>query len=313
MSAHSFSADLEYWRSVTRDLWTQEVKKWDRGREFPAYFVDRYAYQAFRAVRGGCSPNPDFRRHKPVDNDIWDEKLRGFLVGVPNPAISAPDPLDIIVGNPLLRDLRDSWMKYLENRGIVLPNGAYAVPAGKSWSEFFAGTPHYPGRPAIAGPTFITRLAPHEREYMLQHVGEAGVMDLYLFLLLVHEYTHALQTGEPLLNEINLACMWCDFLEVEKLWWWQRSDHYGVRFNIEYPWISQPHMTGYVTSLASFDAFENICAISTGNRPLATRTYDQLCELAWKFDQRLLNYRSYLELATNVIGDITAPNSPTIR
>ena len=101
--------------------------------------------------------------------------------------------------------------------------------------------------------------------------------------------------------QVHLAWLWCTFLTIENLWWWQRSAENETTFNIEYRWVSQltfqtstiPHLVG-----DTFDVIVDVCGSN------ANETYDCLCELAWKFDQGIFKYATYLHEVTAVYREL---------
>lgn len=299
----SFSHNLHSWRKAAADIWESEINANARNpRRIPSYFIDRYAYRIYEANLHGRQPHLNFHIFREGTTEAWHTLLRQTLVGVPALSLPPPDPTDTIPSNGLLSSMLATWRRYLQAKEILVPHAAFGDPSGMTWAEFFSRSPYYPRRPAIAGPTFFERLHLSEQRELLARVAPADVMALYVFLVQVHEEMHTLQTGEPLLGEINLACLWSDFLDTHDLWWWQRSVALGTCFNVEHPWISTTEMRMYLERQMALDTFDGIRNKYPKAPGLAEAEYDRLCYLGSRFDRGELKYARYLELATQVLG-----------
>jgi len=263
----------------------------------PGYLLDRYAYRCFkREVLEEPSKN-DLSRYLPVPDETWASLLSDVLVGISSVDLAPPTVTAFIGSSRVLSDLLCRWRAFLSSLHIDYPPSYFSDPAGKTWAEFFRKSALFPNRPAILGPTFVDRLSQPERDELIGRVGIGGIRALYIFLVQIHEECHLLQTGDPMLNEVHFAWLWCNFLTTENQWWWQRSVDHGATFNLEYPWVSQlafgestiPHLLG--------DSFLVVSATEGSNPGM---TYDLLCEWAWKFDHARIKYADYLQAVTDI-------------
>lgn len=294
-----FSDDITAWRSLARETWarTLEGSGTDVDIDIPPYFIDRYAYRAYKKEIHGQASLDDASQYAGVPDREWSNRLCRVLVGAPSLGILPVNPNGHIPNIPLLEELLHLWRTYLSDRGVQLGKTHFQNPVGKRWMDFYKKSVHYPNPPAIRGPTFVERLSPEERVRLVERVGIEGVLGLYIFLSQTHEEVHLLQTGEPMMNEVHLAWLWCGFLDVENLWWWQRSEYSGESFNIEYPWVSKLKYGPTATTRILADSYLFIRGIFKNDGCDFLKLYDSLCELAWIFDHKKIKYRDYLNLA----------------
>lgn len=293
-----FASEVGRWRQAVYEHLTRE----DEGRfarRAHGYFVDRFAYRYFKQHVHGQESKAESVIRPDVSYTEWCALLEAVLVGSSTLDISPPSPHAIIPASQVLDDLLARWRDHLTHLGIPYGPESFQSPAGKTWAQFLMNSVHYPRRPAILGPTFVDRLGESERRAAVERVGVEGVMSLYIFLLQVHEESHLLQIGEPLLNEFHLAWLWCNFLSREELWWWQRSEARGTVFNLEYPWVSklivpQERIVFFLNDSCRAACLDGLDA--------SMKSYDALCESAWQFDHGKIDYRQYLTSAYDIIS-----------
>ncbi|MGZ3606877.1 MAG: hypothetical protein ACXU9J_03040 [Syntrophales bacterium] len=267
----------------------------------PPYFIDRYAYRAYKKEVHGQASLDDVWQYVAVPEEEWRNRLCRVLVGAPSLGMPPVNPDDHIPHIPLLHNLLQRWRVYLRDNGVWVGESYFQNPAGKKWIDFYRNSVHYPNPPAIRGPTFAERLSSNERAALIDRVDVEGVLGLYIFLSQIHEEVHLIQRGEPLLNEIHLAWLWCRFLDAEGLWWWQRSEDFGESFNIEQPWVSQLTYGADAPAQMLADSYLAVRSIVIDDTYDSTGVYDRLCEIAWQFDRRKFRYREYLNRTINTL------------
>lgn len=317
MTSHPiFSSQLAFWRARAVAAWEDEVhawqeqdanfqpdadNSWSSGRpKLPEYFLDRYAYRIFKLEVRGQRSKLDLDRYRPLPERDWIARLESSLASVRTVHLSPPKPKELIRTSERMRGLLARWRGFLTQHRIDYPEDAFCDPAGMSWAVFFKRFAHYPNRPAILAPTFIDRLSERERESLLTRVGIDEIQQLYLFLVQVHEESHLLQRGEPMLSEFHLAWLWCQFLDSENLWWWQRSADLGTTFNQEYSYVSGVRLPRATVTKLLGDTFDVVASLYGSE---ALPTYDMCCDLAWQFDHGKLRYREYLRSIASVYAN----------
>lgn len=298
MPTTSFVANPHPWRQRARALWRAAVERAKSVAiepEMPSHFVDRHAYVLFRHAARGTTPSseeasacqPPFSALEPA----WFEAVRAGRTGSQRLNMGPP-PLDAPVdGDTTFRaSLLEAWRNHLGAHGVPLPTLAFRARPGETWASLYRCSAHYPMRPpAIRGPSFFDRLSPASADEVLTRFGRENVWRLYAFLLQVHEESHLLQTGEPMLGEVALAHLWCTFLDARDLWCWQRASPTGPSFNIELPWLRQMHLGAADVGLLFRDTRRGVDALFA-----SASAYDVLCEGAWLFDRRVWRYSRYL-------------------
>ncbi|AFZ22045.1 hypothetical protein [Allocoleopsis franciscana] len=297
-----FTSNLELWRTKARKQWLQNAMPAAQlhpkiPAQLPDYFLDRYAYRLFRSFSANRASSyevriPDF--DLIAESQSWSSRLEKVLSGVPALNIPPPSLKDRIPELPLIDELLAKWRQYLEEFGVDVPPMYYRNPAGTYWIDFFQRSAHFPKLPAIRSPSFYERLSPRQQEFVLNKHGREGIIALYVFLQQTHEETHLLQKGEPMLCEVILAWLWCNFLGENNLWYWQKNDDNGISFNLEKPWASRIFLSRADVRCLFKDTFLGTKAVF-GNRQI----YDDLCLIAWLFDSKVVCYADYLEIVTS--------------
>lgn len=195
--------------------------------------------------------------------------------------------------SPFYSELRHRWRAFGLRMG--LPNTWSDLPDAtrSSWGEVLDRSVHFPGLPVFRGATFVDQLPGSTAEALLREHGRQGIVDFYCFMLQVHEVAHEVQTGEPLLNEIVQAAVWCAFLDAEELWDFQAADGIClVRERVvvrRFPELAQRAMD------AGLDTPSMVRRMATSD------TYTSLCLEAHHFDTGQLRYAAYLSEATRLL------------
>ena len=298
-STTSFVANPHPWRLRARALWRTAAERAPRAAvepEMPGHFVDRHAYQLFRNAACGTTLSseeesvcrPAFDALEPA----WVEAVRTSRTGSQRLRMEPP-PLDASVdaGSMFRASLLEAWRGHLEAHGVPLQPLAFQARPGETWASLYRRSAHYPMRPpAILGPSFFDRLSPASAAEVIARFGRENIWSLYAFLLQVHEESHLLQSGEPMLGEVALAHLWCSFLDARDLWCWQRVSPTGPSFNVELPWLRRMQL-GTADAGALFrDTRSGVEALFA-----STSAYDVLCEGAWQFDRGIWRYSRYLD------------------
>lgn len=299
----SFAENPEPWRTKVQNIWafdSRYAKQLDPEipGDFPNYLLDRYAYRLFRLFSGNIElPIQIYFPYFDVEAKLnsWNLSIEKALTGVPSLNIAPPSLEAKIPEFRLLGKLLTKWCQHLQEFGIDIPLGYYENPSGKTWYAFLKRSAHFPDKlPAIRGPSFYERLSSKQKKFVLEKHGHDGLIELYVFLLQVHEETHLLQKGEPMLSEIVLAWLWCNFLNKEDLWYWQRNDEKDISFNQEQPWVARIFLENKEVRTLFQDTYLGTKMIFSNSK-----IYDHLCLIAWLFDSKAIRYKEYLELITN--------------
>jgi hypothetical protein len=311
-SRTSFAANPHPWRLRARALWRKAAERAPQAgveRELPDHFVDRHAYLLFRnAARGTAISSKEYLVCRPQFDALapaWVEALGTRRTGsqrlsMPPPPLEAP-----VDGESLFRaTLLKAWRDHLRMHGVPVQPHAFRARPGETWGSLYRRSVHYPMRlPAILGPSFFDRLAPASAKDVLARFGRENIWRLYAFLLQVHEESHLLQSGEPMLGEVALAHLWCSFLDERDLWCWQRVSPTGPSFNIELPWVRQMPLATADAGALFRDTHRGVHALFA-----SASAYDVLCEGAWQFDHGAWRYSRYLDFVVWCISHRAAPN-----
>jgi hypothetical protein len=262
----------------------------------PDYLVDRFAFRLHRRDAHGITTADRFAGDLETLASGWEAATVEALTGVPSAGLPALVPDDPIPASSLREDLLRRWRTFLTVSGVPRVEHRFADPAGSTWRALLSRSVLYPFfQPAICGPDYFERLTPEQRDDVVRRHGRDGIVALYAFLLQAHEETHEIQCGEPMLCEYALAWLWCRFLTIEDLWYWQQNARTQRRFNQEAAWVQRVRLG--VADVAA------LCDDTAGGvaRVAGADIYDDCCLAAWMFDAGRLRYREYLDLVTALL------------
>lgn len=289
-----YARRLDDFRALAKERWTLATARLETPLgaippDLPGFLVDRYAFRLFIAAGTGEQVSvPDYDLQQAAD--AWEQLVQTSLVGEPSLGISAPRMDDDVPARPFLHGLFERWRTYLCDCGIDF-GGAF-VPTTGTWRSLLQRSALYPRPPVLVGPNYFSRLSPRQREHILNTYGDHSVVDFYIFLLQVHEESHLLQTGEPLMCEVTHAWLWCDFLTREDLWLFQRNDDTGAACNVESEWLPALRWSTEHARAMFADTRAGVTLL------LDRASYYEACRLGSLLDSRALKYREYLAAVT---------------
>lgn len=261
-----------------------------------SYFIDHYAHLLHLrdCSRIELDPLSQFYPcHLGAQRSTWSKRTLQFLSSCSfwdersRPILDAPVP-----GFRLTEELLANWSSWLRYNGICHSADHYLIPKGMTWRQFFVDSVHYPERPAISGPTFFARLSLRQQQDLIDRFGHEAPIALYIALLRIHESSHFLQTGCPLLNELSLSGLWGAFLTEFDQWHWQSNEATGVAFNLEWEFTKHVPLNPSEWGCIFNDSFLGLEKL-IGQDAIAL--YDQLRQIALKMFQGHISYRTYTQ------------------
>ena len=291
---------LDPWRSLAQSYWfdachrSQVIEETSHFSSLPPHFIDRHAYLLYRSEisndglfeqdRITLSPEFDQARSRWLDN------ISQRRTGVLSLNLSPPGLMMNTSESLWLDRQLKAWREQLLRGGVDIPDGAFNLNT-ITWFEFYQRSAHYPMRgPAIWGPSFYDRLSDEGLRLFKMKATVDQIWDHYQLLLQVHEESHLIQRGEPMLAEVMLAWQWCLFLTNQDMWYWQETRPNGVSFNLEKTYVSRIMLTEQEAGLLFQDQQLGVSSIFADSR-----AYKVFCEGAWIFDHKYMPYKYYLE------------------
>ena len=294
-----FAALLDHWRSVAEKDWASLVSinpKILTG-EIPSYFLDRYAYRAFKKAAEGCKIDDQFSVTKRFQWETWQKSVSDRWQKFQKNGLPCVDLRERMPKTPWLHSHLEGWSDHLRAHGIPVETSVFIEPTVGTWLEFFRASvtaPFFP--PAIPGPSFISRMSVNQREDLISRFGSTRVWEFYTFLVVAHDRTHCVQTGDPLLSEILLSVLWCSYLKKHELWEWSVNKETGECFNLEYPFHCGINV--------STSVLESLCRdTSNVSQFIGCSAYDSLCAKTWAFDNGDIRYAQYLKSSTELLNN----------
>lgn len=288
----SFEWKIETLRGEVRRIWESEVTQtitFHTPVEMPDYFLDRYSYRLFKHEQSGPGPFKIFTKPVQQLEHLWEERIKkiiGRIESFPNSNINAF--CDVATGDYLCF-LTTNWENYLGELGWKFPSGHFRIPRGTTWIELFRSSVLYPQfLPAIRSPRFFDRMGEAQRHHILERHGIQGVWDFFIFLTIVHDRSHALQKGDPMLCEFLLSYIWCRFLSAADLWYWQENQTTLECYNLERQWTGNIQFGSDVLIALLEDTLSGV-RFSRTQYP-----YEYFCHLTFEFDQKKIRYKEYI-------------------
>lgn len=304
-----YSANPHPWRELARTYWNDALSAAlmdTEKRSMPLHFEDRHAYLLYRAQRREetlgdqdlMTISPDFDQCEAK----WLTEIHSKRTGVKRlgrPPLGLDHPLST---SDWLKEMLQRWRQHLRRGGVKLNNTSF-ISQKQTWLTLYKRSAHYPMRtPAILGPSFYDRLSVEGLERFHGETTEEMIWDHYQLLLQVHEETHLIQRGEPMLAEVMLAWQWCSFLSEHDLWYWQESSPGGEGFNRERDYVSKIKLSHTEAGLLYIDQYLGVQRTFTD-----PQAYDIFCEGAWLFDHKHMNYQQYLAFVVWLFAHKTDP------
>jgi hypothetical protein len=279
-----------FWRLVASQLWTSRLTPLSRGSKFidgGNYFIDRIAYDAFLGIADPTSNLPPFRYSTtdyPRNLATW---LRAD--GLVDPALYPPSIAAVWRPSPFFCDLVTAWNDFLLSLEIATFTHFDPRQFG-TITDFYSRSVYYPAPPAIPGPLFLGVLGGRQTTILRAVLGEPRLIDFALALSQIHEGSHFLQTGDPLLAEFAWSRLWMSFLDVHGLWALQRNLRTGVTCNLEAPYWRDIELTGEQIRQFFLDTYVGIRnAYSDGSA-----RYQRCCSLSHLVYSGSLSYEAFL-------------------
>lgn len=267
-----------------------------------SYFIDHYAHLLHLRDCSGLKLDQSslvYSCHSSARIASWSKRTQQFLDSCSfwdernRPILNAPVP-----NFQLTEDLLGNWSNWLRSNGVDHCADHYLIPEGMTWGQFFADSVHFPERPAISGPTFFARLSLRQQRDLVDRSGREAPVALYIALLRIHESSHFLQTGCPLLNELSLSGLWGAFLTEFDQWHWQSNESTGASFNLEWEFTKhvplRPSEWGHIFN-DSFLGLEKL----TGHGAIAL--YSHLRRMAIRVLQGQMSYRAYTQKSCELL------------
>lgn len=268
------------------------------------YFIDHYGY-LFALHRTHKMSNPIYSyfypQHLRAFDDAWQRETEMFIKSCSAWRDDLPNFDSILILSDRAQEIIESWAKWLIRNGLCIPDNHFQLAADCTWSDLFAQSVHYPNRPAIPGPTFFQRLPTSQREEVSSKYGKCAARDLYVVLLRIHERSHFLQSGCPLMNELTLSALWGHFLTEEGHWIWQEDRDQQKCFNLEWPFTGRLNLSTKDWAILFHDSYLGLRKL---DKLRAHLLYLNIRELAWKFNNREIGYISYVGNATRLISSV---------
>jgi hypothetical protein len=277
-------------------VWAQAVKAHDperRSTPMASYWADRVGYRLWRDA-GRSAPLellgdlPPFRH---LARDVT-SNLRTWLSS--HPAVGDAFPPAVLGGafrpSTWLRDLLGEWEKHLVNNGIAATD-YFALAESVSVQDLYSDSVYFPGPPAISGPGFLDWLEAEQVVDLVKTFAATGVSDFAVALAVIHERSHFLQTGDPLLAEIAWAALWRDFIVTRNLECFQVNRVTGQWCNLEKPYVDRMALTPPQVASLFQDTADGVSRIFADGPSV----YETLCGLTWRFDTTDLRYTGYLD------------------
>jgi len=184
------------------------------------------------------------------------------------------------------------WSQFVEVHSLprllrVLPNAELMT-----WQEVLEDTVFYPGPPVFRGATFIDRLGNLDRAQILA-ADPRSVTDFFCFMMQVHEAVHRHQIGEPLLNEVLQASIWCQYLTEAGRWGFQRTGSESLVREFE---VVNEHRTLFHSVVRAGLDSAKVARLLIGRNG-----YFVLCLAANRFDSGLIRYAEYLRVVATAL------------
>lgn len=258
----------------------------------PGYFVDRLAS---RLKSNMSLPDTELFRDIPqyaLSRSEAEMTLRTHpLIGD-----SFPPPVDAKFRlSSWANDLLDAWRFHLEDHGVSVPSGHFDFSQFETLGGAYASSVYFPGPVAIDGPGFLNALGGGAAS-LVNSDGVAKVIEFSVIMCFIHERTHFLQYGEPLLCEYILSIAWVSYIRSCGL----------ERFQVN------PTTQQWATLEEGFHVMPSRILASLGTLFMDTSRivpilglndegnwYEHLCALATSFENRSLRYSDYLRHLSN--------------
>ncbi|MDP5182332.1 hypothetical protein QOZ88_06750 [Blastococcus sp. BMG 814] len=291
-------------RAAASQAWADTVAAFDPGRSsvMPGYWADRVGYRMYRdqghtdaaVLLGDLIPF----RHKAPD---FPAQLAGWLQS--HPAVGAAFP-PAALDEPFrpsrrLRDLVDAWTRHLSRYGIC-DGGLFRLPSEMTLTDLYRHSVYFPGPPAINGPGFLAFLEADQIDDLVQANGPAGLAEFALALEWIHEGSHFLQTGDPLLAELAWAAVWVSFVSEHGLSELQANRRTGRSCTIEAPYLRALPLDRRCLGALFVDTADGVRLAV----PDSERAYETLCGLTHLLDTRVIRYADYLRHATAILSGL---------
>ncbi|QDV17764.1 hypothetical protein Pan153_24190 [Gimesia panareensis] len=299
----SYLGKISHFRAVAAENWARTMNTWAQQypalpQQLPGYFIDQYGYSIYLATRSPKPepiqvPNYDVRQ---AAAEWWTVVEKGRKA-LPGRGMQLPEMSSSIPASDYALSLFDKWRGCLSQSGIAYPYSMFRLNLEATWESYYKNSIFYPQRPALLTLSFFENLSRNQQDRLLRRYGPLGVWGFYLFMQQVHEEFHMLQTGEPLLNELMFAKLWCQFLTDVDLWAWQVNEETGVSCNLERPWLDRLSMAERDFRIALLDTRQGVAKLFEYEL-----SYDIFCSLANLLHSKTIRYRTYLDCATRVFA-----------
>jgi hypothetical protein len=259
----------------------------------PGYFADRYAF-ALRASLKRLKRPPSPALPRRATSRSRDDYLDHYLLPTAGldgwrPILHAPTGVGDFYG-----ELCALWCAHC--RRLELPTDVAYLPDARvlTWRQIFDASVFYPRPPVFRGATYWDTLSEERRRHILRVFGKGAPVEFYCFMQQVHETIHAVQKGEPLLNEIVQAALWIEFLDTSRLWDFQRrSDGSGM--------VREENVVRRHDRLAELAVRAGLDTAMLVDAIAPTDAYLLCCTVANLFDRRQITYATYLSLVSDLL------------
>ena len=268
------------------------------------YFIDHYGYLLHldrpNSVENGIS-KLFYACHLPNAKTSWRDRVEQFVCSCSAwDAHTQPKLAEQVPQHPITTELLGLWSNWLLNLGIRLPATYYTLPDDITWGDFFMDSVHFPDRPAIAGPTFFFRITTEQQEQLIRRYGSQAPTALYIVLVRIHEKSHFLQTGCPLINELSLSALWGNFLTDFDQWLWQANSDTQTPFNLEWEHTKCVPLHPEQWAQIFTDSYLGIESL-LGTE--AQKIYDNLSKHSFDFFLRKSGYKKYVEISCALLTE----------
>lgn len=289
--------DFQDRRAEAPGLWSAMVADCDPAipRSLPPYFVDRLvvsdarhsrprAWRRDSAARFLCLP------HLGMASLGFASQLAGYL-GWSN---ALPDSLRVqgpeteVGRSSFLLQLLNDWTAYIEERGISAGD-RFAIGPAETVESVHRRSLYHPGAPAIAGPTFYDILGAEQVVDIAAAHGPSCLLDFYVALAVIHEESHQLQAGDPLLAEIGWSAMWLAFIKRVDLLEFQFNRRSGLSCNLERDLVDKVAMGDELWTTWFLDT-----ARAMEELGMDAQEYLDLCDLSRSVHKGLVSYQDWL-------------------
>jgi hypothetical protein len=282
------------WRAMAADAWSSAAAFHGGGRAgsaMPAYFADRVGYRLYRSpdtpAHQLLADIPPFAHEAADFPALLTSSLRSHpSVGNAFPPRALDEPF---VPSGLLAQLLRAWRRFLFSRGIDVGT-SFSADHETTLLQLYATSVYFPGPVAIDGPGFLEWLDPSQVASLIDAYGPTGVAEFAVALEVIHEESHFYQTGDPLLAEIALAHLWCDFVVEEGLLTFQKNVATGRWCNLEQPFLAGMGLDPEQVIRLFLDTADGVASV-LGPDP---RFYELLCSMTNRLDFGVLSYHDYL-------------------